>query len=97
MGVIGHDRAASADADIEADFERRVSELARQLDQAGFLVTVRGEIEAAAVERLTGITVRSLRRMRDAGTGPQSSRTLCRVALYRLADVVFWINADGPS
>src|SRR5690606_34832951 len=62
-----------------------------ELDSLGYLVTWRGEVEAAAVERLTGASVRTLRHWRSIGEGPPSSRTIGTTALYPLEGVRDWL------
>jgi hypothetical protein len=83
----------------EADVERRAAELARALDAAGFVVTIRGEVEAAAVAKIAcvdlgmaRVDLRTLRKWRDLGQGPPSSRTVGTVAFYRLVDVLTWVG-----
>jgi hypothetical protein len=91
--------AARSPDKATAALETRAAELARALDEAGYIVTTRGEIEAAAVARLSGVSVRMLRKWRDVVIGPRPSRTVRRIALYRLRDVLEWVTVrpDIPA
>lgn len=70
----------------------RVQELADLFDRSGFLVTSRYEVEAAGVSWLSGYSVQRLRKERYQLDGPPPSRTVRRVALYGIADLLRWID-----
>ena len=68
-------------------------DIAEELAQAGFIVTVGHEIEAAAAAYLLGIKPKTLKNWRNTLKGPQW-RVRRGLAWYPLADVIAW--RSGP-
>jgi hypothetical protein len=76
------------------DLLRQAEQLAQQLDTQGFIVTRRLEVEAAGFAVHAGISEKTLANWRDQQRGPPSSRTVRRVALYAIVDILRWQCAD---
>lgn len=73
-----------------------IERIAADLDRAGFLVTRRGETEAAAVAQLLNVDLRTLRRWREFGRGPAHTRTIGTTALYSLEDILELRKGAAP-
>lgn len=79
------------------ELRRQVEQLAQHLESQGFIVTRALEVEAAGLAAHLGVKEKTLANWRNQQFGPQASRTVRRVALYAIADIVRWQCAHSQG
>ena len=69
---------------------RQGEQLAQQFESQGFIVTRALEVEAAGLAAHLGVSEKTLRNWRTEEFGPAPSRTVRRVALYPIGEILRW-------
>lgn len=71
-----------------------VDAIARQLADAGFVVTIDREVESAGAAAVLGLTPKTLRNWRSELMGPDW-KVHGRIVLYAIADLIAWRRDAG--
>jgi hypothetical protein len=83
----------SAESAAADRIERLAAELTHRLHADGFIVTIDGEVESAAVAELLELAPKTLRNWRAEEVGPPS-RTVRGNAWYPIAALARWIAEE---